>query len=373
MTRACARVLVSTGWRAVSAALVLALASASASCGDDTGGAPPDPSHWPLHLSEWRLFAGDGHTQEPAADVVPYRPVSPLFSDYAAKHRFLRLPAGTQIAYEDTAPWQFPVDTVLVKTFGYLRDAREPASGELLLETRLLWRRATGWEAMTYVWNDAQTEATRAVAGATLQVPWIDATGTARDTTYRIPNTNQCRTCHAGEGELEPIGPRTWQLDTDFDYGSGAESQIDHLATLGLLDRTPPAPSMRVAMVDPLTPDASVTTEARARAYLEANCAHCHRAGGRASSSGLYLGWEQTDPTRLGVCKTPPAAGRGSCGLMFDVVPGNPEQSILICRVSSTDPEIKMPEIPNSLVHTEGVALLTRWISEMTPVDCSAR
>ena len=68
-----------------------------------------------------------------------------------------------------------------------------------------------------------------------------------------------------------------------------------------------------------------------------------------------------------------PAAGRGSCGLMFDVVPGDPAQSILICRVSSTDPEIKMPEIPNSLVHEEGIALLTQWIAEMPPVDCSAR
>ena len=350
----------------------LAVAGALASC-DGSTDMPVDTSFWPLELSTWGLFVGDGHAQEPVAGVIPYRPVSPLFSDYAAKHRFLRLPAGTQIAYQDLDSWGYPADTVLVKTFGYARDARDPAAGELLLETRLLWLRADGWQAMTYIWNDAQTEATRAVAGKTTRVPWIDATGTARDTSYRIPNTNQCRTCHAGEDELEPLGPRTRQLDTDDDYGSGPENQIDHLATLGLFDRAPPPRAMREAMVDPFTTDAAVSTETRARAYLEANCAHCHRAGGRASSSGLYLGWAETDPARLGVCKTPPAAGRGSCGLMFDVVPGDPASSILICRVSSTDPEIRMPEIPNSLVHDEGVALLTQWIAEMPPVDCSAR
>jgi len=356
------------------ALLAVCAVFALASCGTETPPItpPPDTSIWPAELSAWGLFEGNGATQTPVAGVVPYRPISPLFSDYAAKHRFMRVPAGTQIAYDDVEMWDYPVDTVLVKTFSYPLDPRTPEAGEHLIETRLLWHRADSWEAMTYVWNDAQTGAVRTIAGKTVELAWLDVTGASRESTYRVPNTNQCRTCHAGEDQIVPLGPRTRQLESDFDYGSGPTNQIDHLTMLGLLDRTPPPRAMRGAMIDPFTTDATITTDTRARAYLDANCAHCHRAGGRASSSGLYLAWDVTDPARLGICKTPPAAGRGTCGLNFDVVPGNAEQSILLCRVGSSDAEIRMPEIGNGLVHAEGLALLTQWISEMEPVDCLA-
>jgi uncharacterized repeat protein (TIGR03806 family) len=356
-------------------ALVVLVALAAACDGEDPPPASPDggvdANGWPTTLGAWGLFEGDGHTQVPVAGVVPYAPVSPLFSDHAAKHRFLRLPPGTTITYEDEAMWTYPVDTVLVKTFAYANDPRDPASGERLIETRILWHRADGWDAMTYVWNDAQTEAVRTIAGKTFTHAWLDAEGTSRETIYRVPNTNQCRTCHAGEDVLGPLGPRTRQLDADFDYGSGPENQVDHLAALGFFDRTPPPRAMRLAMIDPETTDSSVTTEVRARAYLEANCAHCHRAGGRASPSGLYLGWEVTDPTRLGICKTPPAAGRGSCGLMFDIVPGNPDQSILVCRMASEEPEIRMPELGSVIAHEAGLEVVRDWIAAMEPVDCA--
>ena len=130
----------------------IVLGSLSAACGgDEPGPASPDggvdANGWPATLSAWGLFEGDGHTQVPAGGVVPYAPVSPLFSDYAAKHRFLRLPPGTTIAYDDESMWGYPVDTVLVKTFAYADDPRDPASGERLIETRILWRRAAAEEA----------------------------------------------------------------------------------------------------------------------------------------------------------------------------------------------------------------------------------
>lgn len=87
--------------------------------------------------------------------------------------------------------------------------------------------------------------------------------------------------------------------------------------------------------------------------------------------SGLVLlNWER-DPGKNGVCKEPAAAGPGTGGNFYDIVPGHPEQSILIYRVSSTDPQIKMPELPNRIVDKRGVKLLTEWIAAMEPAACS--
>jgi hypothetical protein len=105
--------------------------------------------------------------------------------------------------------------------------------------------------------------------------------------------------------------------------------------------------------------------ESRARAYLDANCGHCHAPGRPADTSGLFLTWDETDPTRLGVMKHPVAAGRGSGDLEFDIVPGDPAASILTYRVASTDPGVMMPEVGRGLVHDEGLALLSDWIAAM--------
>ena len=93
------------------------------------------------------------------------------------------------------------------------------------------------------------------------------------------------------------------------------------------------------------------TPEAQARQQIDAQLIAC--------------GWVVQDYKQFN-----PAAGRGTCGLNFDIVPGDPSQSIMTCRVGSTDPEVHMPEIGSSLVHTQGLALLTQWITEMTPVAC---
>ena len=64
-------------------------------------------------------------------------------------------------------------------------------------------------------------------------------------------------------------------------------------------------------------------------------------------------------------CKAPVATGRGSGGLQYDIVPGQPDASILVYRMISTEPEIRMPELGRNLVHDEGVALIREWITAM--------
>ena len=55
----------------------------------------------------------------PAAGVIPYDLNSALFSDYAEKYRFIKLPPGTHATYRDADVFEFPVGTVIAKTFAY--------------------------------------------------------------------------------------------------------------------------------------------------------------------------------------------------------------------------------------------------------------
>jgi hypothetical protein len=64
----------------------------------------------------------------------------------------------------------------------------------------------------------------------------------------------------------------------------------------------------------------------------------------------------------------PAAAGQGTGGFPHDIVPGKPEESIVIFRMNSLDPEIKMPELPNRVIDKAGVQLISDWIAAM-PVD----
>ena len=345
-----------------------AVGAAACSGGDGGGGPQPSPTIPYPNLSDYGLFEGNGASQTPVAGVIPYDVIATLFADHSWKKRFLMVAPGGRIQYEPSEPWDFPVGSIVIKTFYYPEDVRDPAAGETLLETRLLIRESDGWKPHTYVWNEAQTEATLKIAGARIPVAWIDTSGTMQSLEYRVPNTNQCLGCHGEPGVTHLLGPRTRQLNRDYDHGAGPVNQIDHLAALGLLDTTPPPIGDRETLVDPL---GSAALDARARAYLDVNCAHCHNPDqSLATSSGLHLGFETTDSSALGVCRHPVAAGGGTGGLAYDIVPGDPDASIMVYRMASTDPEIKMPEMPTQLSDAAGVDLISQWITAMTPPGC---
>jgi uncharacterized repeat protein (TIGR03806 family) len=318
----------------------------------------------PATLDGYRLFEGDARLQRPAGGVIPYDINTPLFSDYAEKLRFVKLPRGAAVAYRAEGVLDFPVGTVIAKTFAYPVDARDPASPLRLLETRILEREPEGWVGRPYVWNEEQTEARLEITGGARPVTWIDAEGRTRDHEYRVPNANQCKGCHRTEGRtMLPIGPRIAQLNRDFAYESGVENQLAHWARVGVLAGAPePAEAPR----EPVWDDpATGSVDERARAWLDINCAHCHNPDGPARTSNLDLRYAQTDPTLLGVYKSPVAAGRGSGDRLHDIVPGEPDRSILLFRLESVDPGVMMPELGRSLVHEEGIALVRRWIEAM--------
>lgn len=308
-------------------------------------------------LSEYDFFEGRLADLKPAAGVVSYSVNTPLFSNYSEKLRFIELPPGSKISYTDSGVFEFPKGTVLIKNFYYPTDFRNEGEGRIILETRLLIHADQGWQAYPYIWDEKQSDAFYDPAGETRHVRYTSKSGRKITTPYIIPNKNQCKGCHLSGNALIPLGLSARQLN------SGADSSSNLLIRWqeeGILEGLPPLKSVPAGIVWDNT--TTGTLDDRARAYLDANCAHCHSRKGSANTSGLFLDVYEKDPVHLGVFKSPVAAGRGAGDLKFDIVPGAPEKSILVYRMSTNDPAIAMPEIGREQVDKEGLALIEEWI-----------
>ena len=313
-------------------------------------------------LSDYNFFVGQLSDLAAAADVHPYRLNSPLFSDYAHKARFIKIPEGKSAHYHPTEVMEFPIGTILIKNFYYPSDFSKPKGERRILETRLLLHEEAGWKALPYVWNDEQTDAFLEIAGATKSVSWRDTDGKTQEINYSVPNMNQCRSCHLKDNKIMPIGPSARQLNGDYSYTEdGQMNQLEYWHSHQLLSSLPKENLPKLVNYE----NESVPLADRARAYLEINCGHCHRPDGPAKNSALHLMASVDNPAAWGVGKTPIAAGKGSGGLKYDIVPGEADQSILAYRMEATDPGIMMPELGRKMVHREGVELVKQWINEM--------
>ena len=272
---------------------LLLLVTTAASGSDDKQLAASIPwlGEFPRTISGFNLFA-DPVAQIPNAGLYPFDVNTPLFSDYAAKDRFIYLPEGAAMTYREDGPFDLPAGAALVKSFSFLRDMRDPSKGRRLIETRLLIHAPEGWVGAAYVWNDEATEATLKVAGKTVPVDWIDAQGVAKHADYLVPNMNQCKYCHRGFGETEPLGLRARQVNRASPTVEGHPNQLAHWTALGILKGAPaPEQAPRVAVWnDPTTG----TIEQRALTYLDINCAHCHNPKGLAGPTQLVFTLDET-------------------------------------------------------------------------------
>ncbi len=345
----------------------------------------------PATLAEWGVLRIEDGRLRLNEGVVPYDLNTPLFSDYAHKLRTVWMPAGTTATYQPEHSFDFPVGTILSKTFYYplpagasrggASVARTPPShsvleGETLdlakvrlIETRLLVHRAEGWIALPYVWNEAQTGATLKRTGELVALDLVDADGTREAANYQVPDQNQCGGCHITDNKsrkLLPIGPKARHLNREFDYAGGRENQLAHLVRIGYLTGVPAQPPRLTDAAD-----ATASLDARARAYLDINCGHCHSATGPAITSGLWLDAHTQDRLKLGICKQPIAAGKGTGDRLYDIVPGRADASIFDFRMDSDEPAVMMPELGRSVIHREGVELIRAWINAQ-PGGCDA-
>jgi uncharacterized repeat protein (TIGR03806 family) len=320
---------------------------------------------FPEKLSQWHLFLKTRGGLQPNARVIPYDLNTPLFSDYAQKYRFVWMPSGASAQYREDGSLDLPIGTILAKSFAF--PAEGDGRGEKLIETRLLVHAKSGWVALPYVWNPDQSDASLQVVPDPVRVHWADAVGRTRDFTYVIPNTNECRECHDNNKVLLPIGPKARNLNRNYDYADGAANQLAYWTKVGYLRGAPAPESAPRAARWGEAHDG--TLAARARAYLDNNCAHCHQPGGTAGYAGVDFRLTQTGIEYLGVCKAPNSAGNMG-HLQYDLVPGHPEESILIYRMESTAPKVMMPQIGRAVVHEEGVALMREWISSLQGNSC---
>ncbi len=363
-------------------------AAALSGCGGSatTGCVAVDPAKPAMHLSSYCLVEVANGVVVPTASaepsVIPYDINTPLFSDYAIKSRMIYFPPDSGTAsYDPVEEFALPNGAIVIKTFSFAPDERQPTVDVAPVETRLLVKDATGWHPLDYIWDAAFKDAVYSPAGETKSVTFLDTSGATRTASYLVPNQSQCTECHSATGEVGLLGIKARQLNRNFAYADGTQNQLTHWMARGVLTGVPaptpqatPGPSP-AGSIDGLpvlavwNDPASGSLDDRGRAYLESNCAHCHNPTGVARTSGLFLSASVTDPAARGICKAPIAAGEGTGGNQFDIVPGSPDTSIVIYRVTSVEPGIEMPQIGRSIVHTEGVQLLSDYINSL-PGTC---
>lgn len=323
-------------------------------------------------LSDYRFFVGDLKRQQPASSVLPYKPASDLFSDYAHKKRFVWMPRGSQATYDgDDNVLEFPVGTVLIKTFYF--DNVQPTNKTKIIETRLLIKIAeatpssSGWETYNYIWNDAQKEAYLDTDGNGIFVPLtFSENGVEKSVNYKVPATTECKTCHklnptqSANGEITlPIGVKPQNLNYVYNYGNVEMNQLQRWVQQGYLENNLPADIY--STVD--WKDESQPLELRARSYLDINCAHCHRVGGHCDYVEPKFNFSNTDLNELGICMEPLFTIEDA---PYIINAGDSDHSEMVVRISSNDQSIMMPIIGRTTVHEEGVALLREWIDGLS-------
>lgn len=329
-------------------------------------------------LSDYHFFdEGELNELKPSYKVLPYRPASELFTDYAHKKRFVWMPSGTKATFNgNDNTLEFSVGAVLIKNFYY--DDVLPNHEQKIIETRILIKKReaefddagnpvdSGWEPYVYIWNEEQTEA---FLDTELQGSFIPLTfmhdGQQKDAYYKIPADTECRTCHkinvnqTLNGEIViPIGVKPQNLNNVYDYGTSQRNQLEKWVAEGYLDSNIPANIL--STVD--YKDTSKSLEQRARSYIDINCAHCHRLGGHCDYVHMRFNYSNPDLEVFGVCMTPTF---NLDNLPYVINAGDAANSEIIHRMNSIDGSVMMPFIGRSIVHEEGVQLMTDWINSM--------
>jgi len=309
-------------------------------------------------LSDYNFFEGSLSELSPVYGVLPYEPISVLFSDYAHKKRFIWMPNNVKANYEnDYEILNFPTGTILIKNFFY--ENVQPENNTRIIETRLMIRKDEGWIFVNYIWNDEQAEAFFTLTGGFTEVNWIQ-NGEAKSVNYRIPGESECFTCHKSAVSSIPIGVKPQNLNSDYLYEEGAKNQLQKMIDMGYLENS--IPSSINTVVD--YSDASQPIDLRMRSYVDINCAHCHSDDRHCDYRPLRFAFNETEnETNLGVCVDPDTSIPPYTKI---VVPSDPDNSLLFFRVSTNLEQYRMPLLGRTLQHEEGVAMIREWINSLT-------
>lgn len=313
-------------------------------------------------LSDYQFFKNDIKDQIPVDDILPFAPASGLFSNYAKKKRFIWMPKNTKANFiAADKSFDFPNGTVLIKTFYY--ENVLPNNTTQNIETRLLINNNGIWKAYNYIWNDLQTEAFLDTnqQGSSLNISWLE-NGISKTVDYKIPSQTECITCHKinvsnTNESLSPIGTKPQNLNFIYQYANKSNNQLLEWKSRGFLGNDTPTNLVSVVNWE----DASQSLELRARSYLDANCAHCHRENGYCDYAPQRFNFSNTNLLNLGVCL--PSNNQQFGKYIFQA--GNATKSAAINRMNSNLGSVKMPIIGRNTVHTEGVQLISNWINSL--------
>ena len=327
---------------------------------------PDQSATFPRKLSETGLFASVS-AQTPAPGVIPYSINAEPWADHAVAERVVAFP--NELSMPDFfktkavgASATFPKDTVFAKTLSLDRQQGQPASRRRV-ETQLLHFDGIDWQTYSYQWNDEQTDAVLlAAAGAEKTFDITDATtpGGKRSQTWRFSSRAECQRCH-NKWSGSALGFIPAQLNKDHNYGGMSASQLDTLAHIKLIEMPPTEQRPRLANPH----DPSADQDGRARAYLHANCSHCHRqhAGGAVLAKMHFdLPLEKTDMVNLR-----PTQGTFGIHAAQVIAPGDPFRSVLLYRMAKLGGG-RMPHIGSTEVDSAGVELIHDWLKQL-PVE----
>lgn len=293
----------------------------------------------PATLSQHPCYA-DTATKQLSPGVIPYTVNSQLWSDGAAKTRYVALPDDKKISLNTKGDMLFPVGSVLVKEFYH---------GQQIVETRFLMRHDTGWAGYSYEWNAEGTDAT---LSTTAHTKVIDDSYT-----HIFPSPTQCFECHTSAANIA-LGPETAQLNRlqHYDSTNLDANQLDTWQHIGLFT-TAITTTNRNRYIPPVN-DSSVGIAERARGYLHSNCSGCHRPGGYPANLDLRY---DTALRSTGICNADPLNGDLGIGGAKLLVPGNADQSLLYQRMARTD-QHQMPPLARNTVDTQALAVVRTWI-----------
>jgi uncharacterized repeat protein (TIGR03806 family) len=300
----------------------------------------------------------------PAASLIPFEVRAPLWSDGAKKHRYFVLPDETSIGFTKTGAWQFPEGTIFMKEF-LLDDDGSAATPDSIMETRFVVKRSdAAWEGYSYMWDRARKDAFLLEGAEINDYPMkagtLDAGG-ASVHRHTFPDRTQCLLCHnAAAGRA--LGLQTGRMNTDHDYDGFVDNQLSAMQYIGLFDKPLPAAPDELPRF-PQPADTTAPIEGRARAWLYANCSHCHRPGGPT-------------PVNIDFRMETALVDTNACGILprftisqipgADIItPGDSAHSELFFRLSRRD-QNQMPPIATLITDPTGLAVLQQWIDGLT-------
>ncbi|WP_417382143.1 PQQ-dependent sugar dehydrogenase [Gimesia sp.] len=323
---------------------------------------------FPTLLSQTGLFQ-DTAKHEVAPGVIPYSINAPAWADYATAERFVALPDETTIDVVRKKIWNFPKESVLVKTISIETERGNPATA-YRLETQLMHFNGARWLGYSYRWNEDQTDATLVPAtGDQIKLEIVTGEHAKKKITYDwpIPSRAECAVCHTPyQNYLSILSFEEPQLNRSQKYGETVDHQLRSLAHVKVLPEsvwTDSKGTNASYLVDPYDPAEALNS--RARSYLHTNCRHCHRSnGGGGATIELGAALDFDAMKALGVKPT-----QGTFGILDAqvIAPSDPSRSVLLYRMSKLG-KGRMPYSGSSVVDTRGTRLIRGWIKGMAGI-----